>query len=252
MEFLIPRALYIPSSIPEQPEFDTLIGICNPYDEAQLFELHFYDMQGIEVPLSPLKYTLEAGHSLATTLIKNNIFPNPPQGFQGYAKLVVDKLLPVTCCLGGNGPTPFNWNYASYNVPVLNNYQVSYDNATKRIVFPYAIPYFKDVEQHVEEHEYRTGLSITNLGNDVNLSMTYTVGDIYPNAGHKFNINVIVPAGTTLVKQLHELFPWLLDFNSEGWLDITSEKPANIMAYLLPANKTFRFFGFGESPFVLS
>lgn len=257
--YWIPRALYLSSTVPNQPNWDTLIGVCNPFTTPQTVGLHFYDESGSEVPNSPMTRVLQPGHSFATTLIPGNIFPSPPSDFQGYGKVMLpDSLtnaglpLPVTVCLGGNGPSPMNWNYLSPNVPLIGSPQVSSGPMT-RCVFPYLIPYFVDANQHAGEHEYRTGLSITNMDTGpAVLTIRYTVGDPYPNAGQAFETTVTIPFGQSLVKQIHELLPDVLEFNSEGWLDITSATPVSIMAYLLASNRDYNYFGFGQTPWILS
>lgn len=264
MSYIIPRALYFDSAVPDQPNWDVLIGVCNPYKDSQTVEFHFFDLSGDEVPKSPLTYELLSGHSIATTLIRKNIFPDPPQNFQGYCEVkfpgvqkpfgvVPGQPLPIMSCLGGNGPTPLNWNYSTANVPVLNTLQAD-SGLGFRWVFPYLIPYFRDAKQHFDEHEYRTGLSITNLKDEwVHLSMKYTVGDIYPNAGAEFVVPLTIAPKQTLVRQIHELLPDILNFNSEGWLDIREldGRPANLAMYLLCANRDYQYLGWGQVPWVI-
>ncbi len=254
MEYILPRVLHIDSEVPSQPNFDTLVGVCNPYALAQAVEIHCYDLDGNEVPKSPLVRTLEPGRSFATTLIAKNIFPDPPQNFSGYGKIVFPgtpagpgKDLPVAACIGGGGPSPRHWNYSSPNIPVLRALHFPFGKG-KRYVFPYLIPHFRDAAQHDGEHEYRTGLSMTNVGNSaVWISMIYTVGDTYPNAGDQFSCAVTLDPGKTICKQMHEFIEPLLGFNSEGWLDIRTPEDSTLAMYLLCANRDFNFFGFGQS-----
>jgi hypothetical protein len=130
----------------------------------------------------------------------------------------------------------------------------------KRWVFPYCIPYFQDPVQHAGEHEYRTGLSITNLDTSpAALQLKYTVGDLYPNAAQQATASLAVSPGTTVVKQLHELFPVVLTMNprgdgsfegSEGWLDITSPAQLNLMMWLVCANRDYDLLGFSQQPWI--
>src|SRR5262249_48106170 len=83
----LPRVLHYDSNVPNQPQWDTLIGVANPFSKAQAFKIHCFDTAGTEVPKSPLSYTLGPGHSVATTFITGNIFPDPPQNWQGYATI---------------------------------------------------------------------------------------------------------------------------------------------------------------------
>ena len=84
MQYFIPRVVHQDSAVPSEPTYDPLVGICNPYATAQDILLHFYTMDGKEHPKSPLRYTLKPGRSVATTLITNNVFPDPPQNFEGF------------------------------------------------------------------------------------------------------------------------------------------------------------------------
>jgi hypothetical protein len=60
----LPRVLHFDSAVPNQPQFDTLIGLCSPFTIAQEFRIHCFDTNGMEVPKSPLIYTLaDRGHS---------------------------------------------------------------------------------------------------------------------------------------------------------------------------------------------
>jgi hypothetical protein len=254
--FRIPRCLHFDSAVPSQPMWDSLIGICNPFDMAVTVTIRCYDTAGEEVPGSPLQFTLQPGHSLANTFIKGNTLPNPPQNWQGYATIEFTgpfpaPELPTMVCLGGNGPTPLNWNYSTATVPVLGSTQKSIGPG-KRWVFPYLIPFFDDPNQHHMAHSYRTGLSITNLDTSpVSLNLRYTVGDTYPQQQQQFTATLFVDAGATVVKQLHELIPELLNFNSEGWLDITSPDSKNLMMYLLCANRDYNYLGFSQSPWII-
>ena len=197
--YFVPRALHFDSTVPGQPQFDTLVGICNPFSVSQDFRIHCFDTNGTEIPKSPLIYTLPPGHSVATTFIKGNIFPDPPQNWQGYATIEFPapspfgspENLPAMSCLGGDGPTPKNWNYATPSVQILGGNNTWMPG--KRWIFPYCIPYFQDPVQHAGEHEYRTGLSITNLDTSpAALQLTYTVGDVYPNAAQQVTTSLAV------------------------------------------------------------
>ena len=76
--YFLPRTLHVDSTVPDQPQFDTLVGLCNPFPMPQEFRIHCFDTNGTEIPKSPLIYTLASGHSIATTFIKGNIFLDPP------------------------------------------------------------------------------------------------------------------------------------------------------------------------------
>src|SRR5262249_38147000 len=159
--------------------------------------------------------------------------PDPPQNWQGYATIEFlasspfesPQSLPMMSCLGGNGPTPKNWNHATPSVQVLGGSQLWTPGT--RWVLPYCIPYFRDPVQHADDHEYRTGLSITNLGTTpAVLDLTYTVADFYPNVGQQETYSTTIAPAATFVAQLHEVFPATLTMNprpdgsyegSEGW-----------------------------------
>lgn len=251
-EYLISRALYLNSTVEDEPDFDTLIGICNPFDTPQQFTIRCFDSKGGEV--GTLAYILQPGRSIATTFIRGNVFLNPPQNWQGYARIeFADKALPAMACLGGGGPTPINWNFSTPNVPIIGaSGLMTARGLYQRWMFPYVIPHFADPIQHFGEHEYRAGLSVTNLGVTPRaVRLKFTVGDVYPEAGQTFETSFNVDPFATFTKQVHELLPQLLEFNSEGWLDITTDAPADLMLYLLCANRDYNFLGWGQSPFIL-
>src|SRR5262249_13326137 len=166
--------------------------------------------------------------------------------------------LPAMSCLGGNGPTPRNWNHATPSVQILGGNNTWMPG--KRWVFPYCIPYFQDPVQHAGEHEYRTGLSITNLDTSLAaLQLKYTVGDLYPNAAQQATASLAISPGTTVLRQLQEVFPLDLTMNaggdgsfegSEGWLDITSPVQLNLMMWLVCANRDYDFLGFSQQPWI--
>src|SRR5262249_9937521 len=173
-------------------------------------------------------------------------------GFAATSPFGTVQDLPTMACLGGNGPTPLNWNYATPTAPILGSSQQTLGPGT-RWVFPYAIPYFDDPVQHHDVHSYRTGLSITNLDTKpANLTLVYTVSDTYPQQGQQFTTTLEINPGATAVGQLHEMFPVLAGFNSEGWLDITHAQPVSLMMYLLAANRDYQYLGFSQSPWILA
>ena len=257
IEYLIPRVLHIDSEVKDRPQYDTLIALCNPFNAAQWVQIDFYDCDGNVAHNSPISYLLKAGRSFATTLIKGNVFTDVPQNFQGYAKVsLVDTALapglalPITVCLGGGGPVPMHWNYSTPNVPVYG-VEPSVVKAAKRWVFPYVIPHFTDLN-HQGEHSYVTGLSLTNLGDGpCSIRITYTIGDFYADAGHQVQANLCIQRGCSVVKQVHELLPEVLQYNSEGWLDIQSDRPVELIGYALNANRDFNYLGWGSVPTII-
>ena len=266
IEVLIPRLVHFDSAVPNQPQWDTLIGICNPFTEAQVFEIHAFDMDGVEQG-SPLVYELVPGASMATTFIKWNVFENPPQNFGGYGKIIFpDKktdtpfgnipglTLPVYCSLGGNGPTPMNWNYATPRVSLIGGLKTQNERTiASRWVFPYSIPFFDDPKQHHDEHSYRSALSITNLGKiQADLTIAFTRGDFYDNNSRKrFVTSITLAPGKSIAKYMHELIPELLEMNQEGWVDIMAAAPSDLIMYHIDGSKGFDFQAFEQSPYVI-
>lgn len=142
---------------------------------------------------------------------------------------------------------PMHWNYSTPNVPVYGEKPPTLVQG-KRWVFPYCIPSFVDLK-HCQEHEYRAGLSLTNLGNEtVSVKLTYTVGDFYVNEGHQVSANIAIRAGASVAKQVHELLPDVLQYNSEGWLDIQTDKATVLAGYLLNSNRDYNYLGWGTLP----
>lgn len=263
IEVLIPRVVHEDSKVASQPQWDPLIGICNPFKKPQTFVLSFTGMNG-EEELADLTYTLVPGASIATTLIRGNVFQDPPQNFEGYGKIIFPDsepfgsdamALPAMVILGGNGPTPKNWNYATPNVPLIGGLKPQSDRAiASRWVFPYTIPYFDDPNQHHDDHGYRAGLSVTNLGNvPATLTIVFTRGDFYDdNRRQRFEATVNLAPKCSIAKYLHELIPDLLGVNQEGWLDIVSDAPADLMMYLIGGCSGFDWQAWGSVPFVIS
>lgn len=267
--YVIPRVVHQDSAVANQPLFDPLIGICNPYADEQAFNIHFFDMNGKEVPKSPLTYTLPPGRSVATTLIKANVFSDPPENFEGYAtieflnspiKQAIN--LPAMCCLGGNGPSPKNWNQSAPSIELFGTGRRT-EGPGQRWVFPYVIPYFQDPVQHAGPQEYRAGLSILNMGNvPVDIAIVYTVGETYANAGARLEAQVTIGPWCSLAKQMHELFPGVLTMNpredgqgfegSEGWIDITTTQSTPLGIWLDCANRDFDSFGVGQVPWIIA
>lgn len=284
-KYELTRTLHQDSTVPVQPQFDTLIGVCNPYSTSQSFDWHVYDSSGNELPGSPMQKTLDPGHSLAATLIKGNGFDNPPNNFSGYSTIeFTDKDLgptgsvpgiglPVVGCLGGGGPTPKNWNQFSPAVHMNDSAQVSSGPAS-RWVFPYFI-HFADPTQHAGPQAYQTGISIRNRGTiPVSLVITITGGDGYANAGIPFvaTIGPIAPQAC-YTKLLHEIFPQLLTLNErldgsgnsfnppeyegcEGWMNIElqagSTEQSDLTMWLCCANAAWDCFAFSQAPWIIS
>ncbi len=287
------RVVHQDSPVPSQPIWDTLIGICNPYKVPVDVTIRFYDMTGAEVANSPVEFTLDPGQGVANTLIVGNCWPAPPQNFSGWATIEFSTNiggfrapapeLPVFACLGGGGPSPYNpvgnWNSGSPEVRLFGASQKS-EGPGKRWVFPYAIPYFRDPVMHAGIYEYRSGWSAINKEiSDATLDLTYTVDEVYANAGEKLTCQVTIPAGQAKAWQLHELFPALLTMNprtyvdetgavqpllrsdngqpeyegSEGSLDIrsTDGTAKNLIMYFENTNEQYNCFACSEMPWII-
>src|SRR5262249_7460512 len=149
---------------------DTLIGIANPTAQAVNVRFMFFDDHGVPQLWGdgrPYRdYILHSQCSMATTLIPDNVFPDPPQAFSGYAILELSNAsgsgvappLPVYALVGGGGFYPDYWNSFSAMIPV---YRSSVPES-KRWLFPYLIPYYEDAN-HAGDHSYRTGMVVTNF-----------------------------------------------------------------------------------------
>lgn len=283
----LPRALHFDSSVPYQPQWDTLFGFCNPYASPISITIRCYGRDGNEVVNSPIVFTLQAGHSAADTFIKGNNWVNPPQNWDGWATISFSPLnpfesiqdLPTMVTFGGNGPAPMDWNYATPSLDLLNTSKRNSGPGT-RFVFPYAIPYYRDPWMHADNHEYRTGFAITNLGTaQVNLNFKYTVGDYYPNATTQVSTTLSINPRQTIVQYVHEILPAVLTMNprmaqdssgnwtipilkpdgspeyegSEGWIDITSlSGSADLLTYLLCSNPNGDCLGFAQTAWIIS
>ncbi len=258
LEYIIPRCVH--QDVPVN-QWDTLLGICDPYDTAQRFIVRVYDESGNELAKT-LDYTLEPGASVATTFIKGNVFPDPPQNFFGYAKIQFPdggpfapaKALPAMAILGGNGAVPKNWNYATPSVPLIGASPMKERGFNSRWVFPYCIPFFDDPNEHHDDHSYRAGISFTNLGiNPASLTVAFTRGDFYDfNRRVQFKASVTVAPGQSLARYLHELMPDLLLMNQEGWIDVVADAPTDLLLYLLCGSRDLDWQGFGQAPFVIA
>lgn len=260
------RCLHFDSQVPNQPQWDTLIGVCNPYLDPVGVIVHCFDLDGNEV--GQLAFNVDPGHSLATTFIKGNVLPNPPQNwngdaiieFTGSTPLATPPVLPIAACLGGGGPAPQNWNGASPSVHLFGSPQVI-NGPGRRWVFPYCIPFFSDPVQHAGDKEYRAGLFLRNLGTaQADLTLTYTVGDTYGNVGEQLTCQFTIDPGKALSKQIHELLPGVLTMNprddgtyegSEGWIDITSPADAELGTWLECANAGYESFGFSQAAWII-
>ena len=261
---------------PQTPVSDTLIGVCNPFSVAHEFLIHAYDMTGKGLAGSPMSYTLQPLHGVATTFIPGNVFSTPPGNFNGtIAVEFPDGVeLPVASCLGGGGAGPQNWNIWSPNVDILGSTYPRFGTGT-RFIIPYLIPFFNS-QYHSGANQYCVGLKITNndVVNPVTLKMTFTADDVYANAGTQVSTQITISPGCTVSELLTQWLPEILTMNLyppdlqpangqyegvEGWLEINPVQTnpniratANLSIYALNSNITFSQFGFGCSPFIVA
>lgn len=266
----LPIALHQSTANPGQPQFDTLIGVCNPFILPHAVEVHCFDLTGAEVPKSPVTMTLAPGEGMAMTFIEGNIFENVPEDWNGHIEIVFPdgRELPVASCLGGGGIGPQNWNVWSPNVEVMGSQYPRFGTG-KRFVFPYLIPFFEDPVQHAGNNVYDVGLKLTNLGGAVaNLQLVYTVDRTYPNAGAKVVAALSIAPGQTISERMIELMPSLATMNprddgtfegSEGWLDIQPQpdmtgeiQPVNLMGVVLITNVGYDQMAFTNNPFIVA
>lgn len=239
-----------------QPLYDTLVGIANPTGQAGDVALRFFRQDGTPAlwggGADRYTYRLQAGRSVAMTLIHGNVFPQPPQDFVGYGIVETPLGFTVYAMLGGSGCYPQHWNHFSANVPVRTSLA-----ALSTWVLPYAIPQFEDV-QHLGPNSYRSGLVITNFDvTPVTFRITFTVGDFYPHAGSQYTFTTQqVGAGKSVS---FDLYRSLLDLagypapgdsrnNSEGWVRIEASAPVRAFPYLLLSNRDYSEFSSGEIP----
>jgi hypothetical protein len=181
------------------PMFDTLLGVYNPNPVAVTFEVYCYRRDGTVVMWPDGtdcgKWTLQPGHKVATTFIKNNVWPNPAQDWTGYIEITSPEPVPVYAMLGGGGLFWKHWNLYSPHVPVYVDQDVPWETRRmkkkSRFVFPYSIPFFRDANHGpstygaIGDFTYCTALVLTNFDydTDVYAHCTFVVGDVYPDAG---------------------------------------------------------------------
>lgn len=279
----VPRVAYYQSFdsngvlLPTTPLWDWLIGVVNPYTAAQTVGLHFFDgTSGTEVGWSPCTFTLQPGTSMAASLIPGNgLVGCTPAQFSGYVRVDFPNMttvgpfgpitttgvqLPFASAIGGNGPGGLNWNYGIASADPIGSTQVDHGKMMQ-MVWPYAIPFYMDPLQHAGQNEYRTSLSITNLDTvPAKLAISYTVDVDYPNAGTTVTANVTIVPGAQYNVVLGQLFPAVMTYNqkppgqaygSEGWINVTSATPVNLMAWELESDRDFNLQLLSFRPWII-
>jgi hypothetical protein len=250
------------------PLFDTLIGVANINIVPVTFQVFCVNQDGSFKHWPDGRdhgdWTLQPGRSIATTFIKDNVWPAPPQDWRGYIEIACDNELAIHCLIGGGGLYPKYWNIYSAGVPVYcgepGNNQTPILKKRSSFVLPYAIPYFSDPNHGpaaasklgMIDFSYRSGLALTNFDYDVSVVATimFTVGDVYALAGQRFSFKAsLKPRENTAVDVYTELLKasYPASENAEGFLQVTLDREAYFVPYLINQNNGYDSFSCGET-----
>ena len=273
MKVYLADAIYVPSAVAGQPDYDELIGVCNPFTVPHQVLIHAIDNAGNEVAGSPLSYMLQPLDAVALSFIPTNGPTNPIAPFDGHIEIEFPDGVELPCgaCISGGGAnaplpaTPVNWNCWSPNVDVIGSgYPRGFPAMGTRYIFAYAIPYYLDPAMHFGSQTYGTSIKLTNKGTaPVSLELIYHPNRAYPNFGTTYSSMQTIAAGCALEKQLTELFPALAGLNNEGWVEVVVQpnglvvtEPAGLLGYLLVSSVAYgqapTQMGFSLSPFIVA
>lgn len=252
----------------KEPLFDTLLGVYNPSSKfPAVFTVDCYDRQGqlLKWPEGGGmgRWTLQPGHSVATTFIEGNVWQKPLQNWIGYIEITSDRPIAINCILGGGGLYPKHWNIYSATVPVYSDIQPQ-----SKFMYPYVIPHFSDANHgpvaaqklNLQDFSYSAGLVMTNFSRLQNVFVhgRYVVGDIYPAAGSVYTFVKELKARNSFGLDLHNelLVPagYPAGMNSEGALELILREAADpkslpvyalVVPYLINQNNGYDSFSAG-------
>ena len=266
--------LHFPGVDVVHPAWDTLIGLRNkaPVPLTARIRLwnedegspvlwpHFADVQSDD----HCDVVIQPDSSWAATFIPSNGFTaaegasaGPPQNFRGHGTIEcfqhtafgnVDRTSDVLAfvLLANAG-----WKYG-VNSPIRKTYGFSPLAGKQLWQFAYAIPLFND-EAGATGKIWETGVSVQNFGSaPANITLKYTVGQTYSEAGQSYRTQFTVPANRGVRFDLlsgnsSQNVPGLTaagypnTLNSEGHVDISTDSPALVYPSLIIASSDYSF-----------
>jgi hypothetical protein len=251
------QVIHLSGTDPQQPVWDTLIGLLNKDTSAVTARLRLYseaDGSLVIWPDTGLDHEdiiLKPSSSFAATFIPGNGFANPAQNFHGHATIECFRQGPF-------GPIDLTSSTFIWSMVSGGNWDDKQPSAyvpTRKSLglltdwlLAYAIPNFEDAN-HSGQNAYATGLSIQNFSNfAVDAKITYTVNQAYAEHGQSWSFKKHIPAnGGVRLDMFTELqavgYPATL--NSEGHIEISSPS-AQLYPSAIVATKDY-VFSAGES-----
>jgi hypothetical protein len=256
------------------PAWDTLIGLRNKASVALTARIRLWNEDNGSAVLWPhfadaqsddhCDVVIQPNSNWAATFLPGNGFTaaegasaGPPQNFRGHAT--------IECFQ----PTPFGnvdhttdvlafvllansaWKYG-VNSPVRKSYGFSSLASRQLWQFAYAIPLYDDTAG-ASGKIWETGVSVQNFGTaPANVTLKYTIGQIYPQAGQNYVTHFILSANGGVRFDLvngnpDQKVPGLKaagypnDLYSEGHIDISTDSPALLYPSLIIASSDYSF-----------
>ncbi|HYR91501.1 MAG TPA: hypothetical protein VE422_46035 [Terriglobia bacterium] len=236
------------------PLWDTMITMLNHEEFPVVARITIWNEQtGAKVvwPETGLDHrdeTLLAKLSWAVSFIPDNGWHNPPHDFVGFALVEFYQKSPF-------GLMPLDhanvWAWVMLGSGNFDNHSPAIETPNCKDLptqsswyFAYAIPRYDD-PNHYGSDAYTTGLHIPNFGDTASeVTVRYRVGQRYAEAGQSWSF-------TKTVEPKHaarfDLFSELLavgyppNLNSEGHVEITTARPAQLFPNAVIGTKTYLF-----------
>jgi hypothetical protein len=262
--------LHLPGADAGHPAWDTLLALRNKYTSLVTARIRLWNDDGSVVMWPHFSggglddhcdVILQPGLAWAASFIPGNGFTQAegasagaPQNFAGRGTIqcfsgVFDQTsnVLVFTLLANNA-----WKYGCNSPVRKDNSGASAFTGKQLWQFAYAIPHFDDTHGDTGK-VWSTGVAIENFETiAVPVSLTYTIGQTYPQAGAVYKLQFAVPANggvrfDLLTGNPGQNVPGLESvgypsaFNSEGHIDISSTSPAQLYPSLIIASTDYSF-----------